>query len=214
MQIRGLNRFFLWNRIAVYGRSKILRTSYIWLLIVPVAYRIIEKIESPLVLTGLADGLVLNIDLPFSWKIFYFAALSIAVATVIFTEKCPDIIRLEDFNGFQRKGYDVRYLAKFAEIEGRTDLWEIDTPLKDYKRHRQLPKSYLFPGGTSNYPSGNADKDKAMENVVRTFWNLFGWANNKDFKFRMACAFFYGVGFTLLSVVAAQNIWFVISSAF
>jgi hypothetical protein len=66
-----------WDRLRAFGQSRVLRSSYIWFLVVPVAARVLAAIQSPLSVLIFNAPLTLYVNLPFSWKAFFFASVAL-----------------------------------------------------------------------------------------------------------------------------------------
>jgi hypothetical protein len=64
-----------WSVVQKLSRNKLLASSYVWLIIVPIFAKLLAQVESPIELTNIAAGLVIDLTLPFSWKVFYCAAV-------------------------------------------------------------------------------------------------------------------------------------------
>ena len=104
-----------WEGLNRLGKSRLLQSSYVWLLIVPMAAKGLSTINDPIVFTGIGEGLRISVTLPFSWKLFYFSAVAISVAGLIYTCACPELIRnFTTFREFQSEGRGLDYLRSYA----------------------------------------------------------------------------------------------------
>ena len=104
-----------WDTLNALGKSRVLRSSYLWLIVVPIAAKALSSVENPIVLTGLGEGLVLSLTLPFSWKLFYFSSVSISVAGLIYSFRCPEIIRkFKSFGQYMSEVGGGTYLANYV----------------------------------------------------------------------------------------------------
>lgn len=91
-----------WSQLSAFGNSKILSTSYIWLAIVPIGAKLLSSVNEQVVLFG---GLTINMTLPFSWKAFFFAAISFSIANLAYRITCPEPLKLfKDWSDFKQKG--------------------------------------------------------------------------------------------------------------
>lgn len=94
--IERLARIFRlrWSTLSGMGDNRIIRSSYFWFVFVPIVARLTQQINEPLqkALFGLNHNTIW-IQLPFSWFMFFFAALFFSVATFLYSVACPEIIR-------------------------------------------------------------------------------------------------------------------------
>lgn len=76
-----------WDQLAATQKSVAVKTLAIWFILTPILAKIIESDF----LKSLAA-----VQLPFSWQLFYVAALAFFVATLIYQLSCPEIIKNYD----------------------------------------------------------------------------------------------------------------------
>ena len=82
-----------WASIGKIGQLSIVRTLWIWAVIVPIAARILTSMPEEIPLPLFDRAIPLHLRLPFSWQIFYFASLTMAIGTIIYNWRCPKIVR-------------------------------------------------------------------------------------------------------------------------
>lgn len=185
-----------WDDLSRLGRSRVLQTSYLWLFIVPVAAKALSLVSDPLVLSGLSEDLVIDLTLPFSWKLFYLSAVLVAVASVIYTVRCPEIIRrFGTFSEFHSEGRRVDYLRRYFESMD-CDLKEEDEVIEFYKFGEDL------------------NKPDAEEELPKYFWRIHELENVRFPLDRIACLGLYCTGLGLIGVVLLQNFIFVVEQIF
>ncbi|MDS1310084.1 hypothetical protein [Marinobacter xiaoshiensis] len=82
----------IWSEICKLGEHKIVRSSMIWMFVVPLAARCLMPLDF---LEFSLGGRVMTIDLalPFHWTLLYGAALFFGVGAVFFTACCPRFIK-------------------------------------------------------------------------------------------------------------------------
>lgn len=88
-----------WRLIAILGKNKIVNRSYIYLFIVPFVANLLKRIKSPLSLEIGGACINLNIDLPFSWKLFFWAAMCFTVGSILYNIFVPEILKENDSYG-------------------------------------------------------------------------------------------------------------------
>ena len=106
-----------WSSLNYVGRTRALRTSYFWLLFVPLAAKALERFDAMVAIPFLGSKQMLTLSLPFSWQMFYFSSVAFAIATFIYTWKCPRIVRDYDrLSDFTEEGKGSRQiLAEYLE---------------------------------------------------------------------------------------------------
>jgi len=88
-----------WTTLRTLGNSKVLRSAYFWLLIVPIAARLLSQLSRPLHVSLFGHTHAIHLDLPFSWYCFYFAAVAFSIASFLYSVSCPSPIK--EFSSFQ-----------------------------------------------------------------------------------------------------------------
>jgi len=198
-----------WLRLARIGRLRILRSSYFWLIAVPLLAQWLSKVPRELVFNVLGTELTLTFDLPFSWKVFYFSAVSVAIATTIYGWYCPETIRLYDnFAHFLQES--ASQLSLKAELWGflrRTNRDDMEHRLNLFGEMFCEPSSVEATGDIETgflrefniRPNRMSDAFDYVRAIVARAAPVACWA----------CAFFYAVGLLLLFWVFAKTVWFV-----
>ena len=92
-----------WTVLTRLGKSKVLKSSYFWIVFVPIAAKIFEKLPETFPISSGPPIVELVLELPFSWEMFYFASCCFGVASLIFTALCPPLVKnfsdLQDYKG-------------------------------------------------------------------------------------------------------------------
>ena len=96
MKLSPLVKMLTWDVLARFGKSRAVKSSYIWFLVVPIVARWTSRLNEHLTFHVFGAELDLRLGLPFSWYAFFFAALAFAVATAIFQFRCPRIVQDHD----------------------------------------------------------------------------------------------------------------------
>ena len=103
-----------WSSLRWLGQSRLLRSSFFWIIFVPIAAKALSATGSPVLNPIPGTNLSLALELPFSWNLFFFGALFTAAANLVFLIACPPIIRdyitYADFAG-QGKGASSLLIA-------------------------------------------------------------------------------------------------------
>ena len=82
-----------WSAIRTLGDSKILKSAYFWLLFVPIVVKALARTTPLLTFTWAGTTHTLDLSLPFSWQVFFYAALVTSVANLIYALRCPWIVK-------------------------------------------------------------------------------------------------------------------------
>jgi hypothetical protein len=82
-----------WTTVKRLAGGVWVRTSYFWLFFVPVVAKALSNAGESVTLGFGKHVVEVPLSLPFSWKLFYFAAVAFAAARVIFNSFCPALIR-------------------------------------------------------------------------------------------------------------------------
>lgn len=178
-----------WQELRQIQRSKFISSMYIWILVVPVVAKILFKIERYLTFNIFGQKVELVISLPFSWKVFFFSALSFSIANSIVLLACPRIIKDHlSFAGFKGDGKNHEHLKDYAKDIGDT-----------------------YFSLSNDRPSAD-ERDLLMhsEHIMNEFWRIYNKGNLARSVPRISTLLFYIVGSGLFLWVLGTNIYWVI----
>lgn len=216
-----------WSTLRGLGNSRTIRSSYVWLLVVPIAANSLSKIQSPTAFYVFNSELLINMGLPFSWKVFFFAACFFALASLIYRAKCPPTIRkYSNYSEFREQGGSYRELHReigISILKLKKDLTHVDI-------FHAAKSSYAIIVGPPDHeerfsdelgkPSTLEGPDRLMRIVQETppsdrtfpdvFWHCQNGADKRYPFTRAVLAALYAIGIGLSFVIAIQNIIFVI----
>ena len=177
-----------WEKLRQIQRSKFISSMYIWILIVPVAVKILYKIERHLTFDLFSQKIELVISLPFSWKVFFFSARSFSIANTIVLLACPQIIKDHlSFAGFKGDGKDEEHLEEYA-----SDL-----------------RDTYFPLSGDRASINERDLLLRNENIKDEFWRIYKKGNFARSVPRILTLLFYIIGAGLFLWVLGTNIYWV-----
>ncbi len=83
-----------WLALRAWGSSRVVKSSYFWLLFVPVAAKAIGPLGDEHTFALFGSEFQLSLSLPFSWKILYLSGVAFALAHILYLVYCPPLIRL------------------------------------------------------------------------------------------------------------------------
>jgi hypothetical protein len=102
-----------WQQLSSLGQSKLVKSSYFWLIAIPVVAKILEQVNPEAQLTIFGQVFHFNLTLPFSWKVFYFSSLFFAAGTIIYQLLCPKLIKeYPTYRDFVDAKQDYKYLIR------------------------------------------------------------------------------------------------------
>ncbi len=212
-----------WTDLRSYGSSRILNTSYFWMIVVPLAAKLFSHIPDTIHLPFLEKTLALGIGLPFSWKILFFSSLSFSIANSIYSFFCPRIVK--DYRTFAAYNEDRWSRDKIIDYFIRQNLtaygnspegffaW-FDDASKFFNNHSTEPAE--FPtltrdvAGVRTFLSYLKGVKIAKNHDRDAFYDTLENANDLMKPSRILSWLFYLAGFTMVGIILVQNVWFVI----
>jgi hypothetical protein len=204
-----IDNFFTWCNIDLIGKTKFSKTSYIYLILIPVIVKLSKSLPPLKVMVGEVEKEI-TISLPFSWYLFFFGALLIAFGTFLYYLFCPPFIKkYSDFGEFRNKGEADLFLIKLGEKH-----------LKDDDDFKNLLKQKPFLNQTEDYDRGGGFMSPIVvnqstnieynDNLKTVFHKLYDILNRKNICLIRITTIFYIAGIVCFIMVLGQNIWFVI----
>lgn len=186
-----------WVSLARLHELKAVQSTYIWIIIVPVLAKALEKAEDTARVTVFCYTFDLSLALPFSWVMFYFSALAFASSFSVYILRCPRIIK--DHRGYAdfadaRKG--VSHLDKYLH-EAEMNWAGVD------KIQRAMAEHF-----SDTHEVG--DPESPDDDLRKKFWVVFNFAQTIRPWSRGFIALLSFLGATLLIIVLSQNFLFVL----
>lgn len=205
-----------WSSLHKLGNSKLIRSSYVWIAVVPIFAKLLSHVQVPSTLSfRLFDAQIqIAAGLPFSWQIFFFAALFFSIASLLYSAFLPFLIaRYQDYAEYETQGHSRRHLLHAVHDyirllpNGETREKRLIAFFEQFCKGDR-PK-IKFP--TMGYFMEAFDLDIRQERICDAFWHvrdcLDDYAHPNIRKVVVLC---YLVGGALLSVVLLQNIYAVV----
>lgn len=177
-----------WSKLKKVQDLKLIRSMYIWLLIVPLFAKIFQHVNDVARLTIFEYQFQISFSLPFTWELFYFSAVSLVIGNVIYYFRCPGIINdHSNFYDFKESGKSLSQLDGYAT--------EINNKIDESSRSVATLK-------TQN--RSEADKDLLQDE----YWRVSDAADIFAKRSRFAVSAFYALGFILIAGVVIENsVW-------
>lgn len=203
-----LGRAFCWQNLRKFGSSKIVKSSYYLIFIIPLIAKVANYFHFIIVgIPGFEN--FSDFSLPFSWYLLYFGALSFALASLLYDIFCPRIISMfRNFRDFLDSGYQGLFLVD--ELESNVLRYEIhDSPIywafttewkKIHGKDQEIPG--IDPHAQVQLGIREIDKD----NLGGIFYTCTEVVNYSHPRILQITGFFYYFGFGLLAIILFQNI--------
>ena len=87
---------------------------YIWIFIVPIAARLLERAEDAATVKIFNCTFVVQLTLPLSWATFYFTVIDFALANLIFQTRGPATVKdHDDYYGSKQSHKGVAPLHRY-----------------------------------------------------------------------------------------------------
>ncbi|ASU24137.1 hypothetical protein CCZ37_16655 [Vibrio qinghaiensis] len=173
-----------WNDVNKIGQNKALSKAYLWFFLVPILAKIIALVESPIVLTSIAEGLIFDLSLPFSWKLFYLSSVFVFLGNAMYLLWCPQIIKdYPTFSKFETDGLGGKYLLDYAE--------RIDCSIETAETEMINNLDY--------------DPVRKKEAVKAVFYTVCEREKMTKLKRKCLCLLMYILGFLCLLWIMGQN---------
>jgi hypothetical protein len=209
-----------WSTIRTFGNSRLLRSSYAWIVIVPIAARVLSRVESAFQLDLGGRSIQLELSLPFSWELFFYGALFTSLANALYALACPWLVkRFPTYGAFSGEGRGPNQLREEFTNLLASASHVADADLKNIVSDYYTAYATADADTTrdvaalSNRLQAVAVSEKITPDSARTseaFWYVRDYYDLVRPHWRAAVSLGYGLGFALFGIVLAQNILFVI----
>jgi hypothetical protein len=212
---KALSEPSLWDSLRAFGESKVLRTAYVWVVIVPILSKALDAAPAAMKIPIGEPPLMISLKLPFSWEIFYFSSLFIAAAELVYRLECPPIVRR------------YKTFAEYTESGGGSlqiiNLFHSTIALvRDASRRDQF--IHYFAERFFEKDSARHFKDAMktgqlellgkihLANVHENdaFFYIRLLANSERQIARLFCIVLYLIGLSMLGILFVQNLYYVI----
>jgi len=173
-----------------------------------------DQIPTTLRIPWYEKTLELSLSLPFTWQLFFFSAASIALANLVYTIWCPEIIRnYHTFSDFEKEG---RGPYQLLELYSNSVLYKSRTTSEREVREsvREFYSSYCVQNETVSKNVRNqsvplvrilSDLKIQDTSLQGAFWHVRNFMEKVRFLARALCIVLYTIGFMLVSVIALEN---------
>ena len=194
-----------WDTIKGFGETKALKTSYVFLFVVPVVARALQSAPESIVIPFSGKEIELTLVLPFSWVLLFVSACLASLGNIIYATICPTLVKKYDsypeFHATGRKGTylleTVRSLSpKNSNVEVREHLESINQLYHNNSIRLDATRSANGLKGSAGLLPETFYFVHDSANLAKPFWRL------------IASAAYFGA-FACLAWIAIQNAWYV-----
>ncbi|OEF08654.1 hypothetical protein [Vibrio genomosp. F10] len=199
---------FNWCDLKKIGDTKFVNSMYVWIFVVPLLVKAFEYVEDEkLVFQIFQQPVPISTTLPFSWAMFYFSALCLALGNLVYLIKCPKIIKEHPtYHSYLNEGKKLKQLAQYCE-DISFDWGKLAKNIEN-KRQQILHAKRDFLNIASNTTDQYQEID--AEDPIHYFWPIHEFADTKFTPYRYVCLCLFFVGFALFGIVSIQNFMAVI----
>ena len=215
-----------------------MKSSYIYLILVPFLSKLLSQLDPLKIVLG---GIQYEVDLalPFSWVLFYFAALSFTLGYIIYSFFAPSIIKENiDFSTFSNAKKNLKHLENYLKDLGihdgyikklGLDVLQTKSPggdnlakmfLEKTKSVKELDEIIqrieVYNCLYSNIRESNKENESLGNYnndsgyVSFSFWEIYNYAN-KIFApvSKFTSSILFAIGTILVVIVFSQNLIYV-----
>lgn len=192
-----------WDTIKGFGKAKTLKTSYIFLFLVPVLARASINIPDSVTIPFWDKTLEIPLALPFSWIVLFVSACLASLGNVIYTVRCPKLVKqFTDYPSFEESKRDGTHLRSTIDLLALNRKESMRDKIEDVQeRYNMVPIQHEILAKTLQ---GKISCDPAEFYFVRDAANL------GRRRSRLIASIAYILAFICLGIIAVQNVCYVI----
>ncbi len=192
-----------WCDLKKIGDTKFVNSMYVWIFVVPLLVKAFEYVEDEkLVFQIFQQSVPISTTLPFSWAMFYFSALCLALGNLVYLIKCPKLIKEHPtYHSYLNEGKKLKQLVQYSE-----DIsFNWGNLANEIENKRQ--QIYLAKQNPLNIVCNKIDQfqDIDVGDPIHYFWPIHECADMKVAPYRYICLSLFSVGFVLFGIVSIQN---------
>lgn len=209
-----------WESLKNLANSKIVKSSYIWLVVVPLVARLLSEIDDVIILNIFGSSIRIATALPFSWQLLFFSACIFTVANIIYLVFCPDLAKkYTNFTEFEDHGKSRQQihsaLKKLAWDNGKPGVRKgyvktLSSYFKFYNNQTKLSEEDLDRKSIALFDDVS-DGAISGKNSNAFYFVLF-IANEYNRPAIIASAICYSLGLFAIGIIALQNVCYVVNT--
>lgn len=193
-----------WVDLRKIGSNKTIRSASVWIVVVPIAAKLLDKVEDVVCITILSHPFTFHLSLPFSWNVLFMTGLAFMLANLIYEMYCPRLIKettnYRDFSDQKRSAGELHQLLT-AHVKTPND-----------RIHRWLnwlnTRDVALISTNATYGSYAPGNDESV--LPEIYSDTIHAVSQVHSLARFITTFLYLVGSLLLVWLMGQNIYYVI----
>lgn len=205
MQYNIKKAFPGWGTLSGLGNSALIKSFSIWFVIIPILAKITEGISGKINLGIFDPPLVIQWDIPFSFKILYLATVFFTIANILYTIRAPKIIKeYKSYSDFKDKEGSFESLKQmFEPLLQRSSREYKETLLNDFFAHVHTIEPKWF--ASSDLREKFDVCIVAQEHHAEAYSNIKGAYNEENPKSQACIITLYIFGFACLAYLFIEN---------
>lgn len=201
-----------WSSLRAVQRIGAFRWSYLWLLTIPLAAKLLQTVPTKLNVPFYKEAIELHPRLPFSWTLLFFSGLFLVLGDIAFRFWCPPLVRdFEDFRAYRRTGRGEEHLRRILGDPEAHRVKDITDNVLDmsgptgalFNKRRKQGRQPMGDDPPETVPPPNEEQLKEI------FWGVRGRFDRSRFRRRTICAGLYLSALLALGIILVQNLIFV-----
>ncbi|HJZ92649.1 MAG TPA: hypothetical protein VKE40_17365 [Gemmataceae bacterium] len=212
-----------WSSLSRVGQNRLFRSAYLWLFVVPIAASVLSKVGTEYTFHIRSHAFTLHLQLPFSWRLFYFSACAFAAGTFFFDLFAPSIVkRYHRFEDWLREGKGAVELFKLAwETIKTSSVLKWGRASREKRRFDDFC-AFVAPYRENDQPAGQElraafqhgneippGKIVGVDNPSQVFWWVWEYSDRSQPVVRSLITLVYALAAFLTLVVLCQNFVYV-----
>lgn len=198
-----------WNTLSGLGNSSLIKSFSVWFVIIPIFAKVTEGISGQINLGLFEPPLIIQWDIPFSFKVLYLATVFFTLANIIYTIFSPKIIKdYKSYSDFKEKEGSFESLKQMYEpLLERSDKEYQNILLQDFFGHVQTR------GAENDDLREQFDScTVAQEYHAEAYSNIKGAYDNENWWIQIVIMALYVLGFGCLAILFFENAIYVFRS--
>ncbi len=214
-----------WRDLRRLGNSRLVKTSYFWVLFVPTIARWLEPFAGRHTVIFFGKEFAnFSVDLPFSWRMLWWMSLFFVIGQGLYSWWCPAVVKQFSNYGDYRAAHagpsrlrtlfrdalstythaDIMNAADRFREATDTSLLKPDDEARPVKAVRRSLEEWVFQLTT---PTGMRQTDKGEHTIASdVFDTVLGFSSFVHRPWLVVSAVFLGTGFVLFVCLAIQTV--------
>lgn len=203
-----------WKTLQEISASPVVTSSGIWIVIAPIAARLLSNLQKTINITIGDVGIPLQISLPFSWEALFFAALAFQAANLCRRIFCPKIIKeSKNFRDYLSQSKSVQELIEALDTVKNSRQCksldpQSDEAVKISNTGGAFTAAYIklqMNAQGNNSITGIINPEMLNPTLSEGYYLIEKYLNQEKIPARFVATIFNYVGFLLIGLVLYQS---------